>query len=69
MLIACHFRRCLWEIAMCVLLDFRLLIVVGNHSKHLSFSVAYELAVHMGAWLISSLTRRDLPMECFLIFS
>ncbi len=52
-----------------VLLDFRLLIVVGNRSKHRSFSVAYELAVHMGAWLISSLICRDLPMECFLTFS
>ena len=54
---------------MCVLLDFRLLIVVGNHSKHRSFSVAYELAVHMGAWLISFLICRDLPTECFLILS
>ena len=38
---------------MSVLRSFRLLVVVCNHGKHRSLSLAYELSNHTNAWLIS----------------
>ena len=42
-----------WGVAMVVLREFGLLIVLCNHGKHRSLSLAYELAFHTGAELVS----------------
>ena len=42
-----------WEVAMCVLRKFGILIVLCNHGRHRSLSLAYELAVWTGCRLVS----------------
>ena len=42
-----------WEVAMCVLRVFGLLIVLCNHGRHRSLSLAYELSAHTGCELVS----------------
>ena len=42
-----------WEVAMCILRAFGILIVVCNHGRHRSLSLAYELADRLGCELVS----------------
>ena len=42
-----------WEVAMCILREFGTLIILCNHGKHRSLSLAYELAVHTRLELVS----------------
>ena len=42
-----------FQVGLCILNEFRLLIVLCNHGKHRSLSVAYEVANRAGAELVS----------------
>ena len=42
-----------FQVALCILWEFGLLIVICNHGKHRSLSVAYEVAIHTRSELVS----------------
>ena len=49
----------LWEIAVYMLETFGLLIIVCNHGKHRSLSLAYEVSHHTGSKLVSIRKQHD----------
>ena len=52
----------IWEVAMCVLRAFGLLIILCNHGRHRSLTLAYELATRTGCCLVS-MRDRDRPSK------
>ena len=52
----------IWEVAMCVLREFGLLIILCNHGRHRSLTLAYELAAREKCCLVS-MRDRDRPSK------
>ncbi len=50
--------RIVWEVALRILREFGLLVVLCNHGKHRSLSLACEVAAHTGCELLSIRDRR-----------
>ena len=50
----------IWEVAMCVLREFGILIILCNQGRHRSLTLAYELATRTGCRLVS-MRDRDRP--------
>ena len=52
----------IWEVAMCVLREFGILIILCNHGRHRSLTLAYELAEREECCLVS-MRDRDRPSK------